>query len=211
MIIAAINLKGGCGKSTIAVNLACGLVGKRSAVLVDADSQGTATFYASKGLLPITCESWPVETESRIEGWVKRVISLQGDYVVIDAPPHVGAVTQAIVGIADLVIVPIAPSAADLMATGRALELIRAARSMRKDKGPRCLLVPSKVDTRTVSGRELVGALEGIAEAVGPVIHQRAAFVDALSAGRWVGDYAPGSAAASDIEALVSAVRKVSV
>ncbi|HEY5868974.1 MAG TPA: ParA family protein [Candidatus Tectomicrobia bacterium] len=43
--IAVANLKGGCGKSTIAVNLACAMVRPRHAVvLVDADTQGTATY-----------------------------------------------------------------------------------------------------------------------------------------------------------------------
>ena len=42
-LIAVGNLKGGTGKSTIAVNLACALAdGGGSVVLVDADAQGTA-------------------------------------------------------------------------------------------------------------------------------------------------------------------------
>ncbi len=41
-IIAVANLKGGVGKSTIAVNLACELAIRQSVVVVDADSQATA-------------------------------------------------------------------------------------------------------------------------------------------------------------------------
>lgn len=209
MIIAVANLKGGCGKSNITVNLACALAAKHTAVIVDADEQGTATFHASQNLLPVTCESWPLAGESAVTSWLRRILALKADYLVIDTPPHVGAVTQAVAGIADLVIVPVTASAADLMATGRALELVRDARKLRKDKGPRCLLVPSRVDTRTISGRELAGALQDLGEPVGPAIHQRAAFVDSLSAGLWVGQFAPNSAASEDIAALATTVKRM--
>jgi IS30 family transposase len=53
--------------------------------------------------------------------------------------------------------------------------------------------------------------LEGFGEPVGPTIHQRASFVDALSSGQWIGDYASGSDAGNDIAALADAVRKVRI
>ena len=49
-IIAVGNLKGGTGKSTIAVNLACCLAEKeRSVRLIDADPQGTAAAWLRDG------------------------------------------------------------------------------------------------------------------------------------------------------------------
>lgn len=42
LVIALVNLKGGCGKSTIAVNLACELAANGDSVLLlDNDAQGT--------------------------------------------------------------------------------------------------------------------------------------------------------------------------
>ena len=44
---------------------------------------------------------------------------------------------------------------------------------------------------------------------VSPSIGQRAAFVDAFGAGEWIGDYAPTSMAALEMDALAKAVRRL--
>lgn len=210
-IVAVANLKGGAGKSTIAVNLACELATAKHVTLVDADAQGTATYYCSAGELPITCEHMPLEgsKESEIDRWARRVLGMGSDYVVLDAPPHVGAVTKTIIGIADVVLVPCTPSKADLLATVPTVELIRAARTQRTDGGPRCLLIPSRVDSRTTSGREIEAALKVFKEPIGPVIHQRAAFVDAFSSGQSIAQYAPQGDAHFDIATLATKVRRM--
>lgn len=206
--IAVANLKGGCGKSCIALNLACELATKSTVVLVDADSQGTSAHYAAAGQLPITCEHLPLEDDRQAKGWIQRVLGFKADVVVIDCPPHTGAVSKAAIGVSDLVLIPSTPSAADLLATASAVELVHTARAARRDGGPKALMVPSRVDTRTRAGQEIAAALERFGEPVGPAIHQRAAFVDAFSAGQWIGDYAPTSSARADIAALATAVRK---
>ena len=206
MIIAVANLKGGVGKSTIAVNLASALAAKGKALLVDADEQGTATYYAAKRSLPVESLALPFVSGEDVQKWVGRVLAQKAEYVVIDAPPHTGPATQAIVGLADIVLVPVGPSVADIAATARAVDLVRRARELRKGNGPSCLLIPCRVDTRTTSGRELPEVLKSLGEPIGPTIHQRAAFVDAMTAGVWVGAYAPNSNAHQDILALSVAV-----
>lgn len=174
---------------------------KRSVILVDADEQGTAMEWAQAGKLPIRCEAMPLVRD--VQTWVRRLLSFKVDVVVIDCPPRLATITEAAVGIADLAVVPVGASGADLTATHSALALVDQAKSARKDKGPRLLLIPSRVDRRTASGREIEGVLAELGP-VGPTINQRASMVDAFSSGQWIGDYAPGSDAHEDIKALAS-------
>jgi len=157
--------------------------------------------------LPIAVIALPLDNERGAGRWVERALQL-GD-VVIDCPPHLETATRAAVGIADIVLIPCGPSMADIRATVAAIELVGQAREART-RGPVCLLVPSRVDMRTAAGKELSGALKALGEPVAPVVRQRVAFVDAWSAGQWVGDYARGSDAHQDIEALAKAIGRVS-
>ncbi len=208
-VIAVLNLKGGCGKSTIAVNVACELAATGDAVLLlDNDSQGTATHWSSKGRLPLRGEFMPLENEQDGERLVRAVAATDARYVVVDAPAHVGAAAMAAGKIADLVLVPVTASGVDLVATEAVVELIRKARVLRRCGAPKCLIVPSKIDRRTDAGRRIDEQVQRFGEAVGPAIHQRTAFVDAFGAGQWIGEYAPQSPAHYDISALALAVKR---
>ena len=207
-IIAIVNLKGGVGKSTIAVNLACELAGRQTVMVVDADSQATAADWAGRGDLPVGVEFLPLDADTPVGVWIERVLTLEADHVVIDCPPHMGPATLAATGIADIILVPVTPSGADLVATNSALALVHDAQAARKDGGPLCLLVPSKVDRRTAVGRELAAALERFEEPVGPEIGQRTALVDAFAVGAWIGQYAPRSEARRQFHDLATAVKR---
>ena len=205
-IIALANLKGGVGKSTLAVNLA-GALG-RDVVLVDADPQATATAWGEAGELPFTVLAAPL-TPGAVEAWLADLLAINAAHVVVDLPPMLGDATGAAMAVADLAVVPVTPSGADLRATSNALELIAQAREARGDDRPRVLLVPSKVDRRTAAGAELEAVLHDFGERVGPAIAQRVAHADAFSAGRWIGDYARGSAAHAEVKALAAVVKRL--
>ena len=208
-MIAVINLKGGCGKSTIAVNLACELsAGGDSVLLLDNDAQGTATHWLSKGQLPVRGEFMPLENDADGERLVRTVSVSNERYVVLDAPAHVGAAAQAAGKIADLLLVPVTPSGVDLVATQMVVKLVQEARVRRRSGAPKCLIIPSKVDRRTDAGRLVEDQLRSFGEPVGPAVHQRTALIEAFGAGRWIGDFAPQSPAHFDIASLAVAVKR---
>ncbi len=151
--------------------------------------------------------SLPLESARGAKRWIERVLDIEAEYTVIDCPPHLQAVTEAAIGIADIVVVPVTASGADLIATAKALELVREARTKRHNGAPKCVLVPSRIDFRTSAGREIGDALKQLGEPVGPAIRQRTAFVDSFTAGQWIGDYAGRGPASEEIAGLARFIR----
>lgn len=197
-IVAFANLKGGVGKSTVAVNVAVALAPHSS--LIDADPQSTASAWAESDLLPFPVPTAPL-TGSIVQAWIAEALALEARYVVVDL--------AAALAICDLAAVPVSPSGADLKATNRALELIEQARKARDEGKPSALLIPSKVDRRTAAGAEIEAVLHDYGEPVGPVVSQRVAQVDAFTAGEWIGDYATGSVAHTGTRTLASVIKRM--
>jgi len=208
-IIAVAALKGGVGKTTLAVNLACALAApRRPAVVIDADSQGSATAWSQRGELPARVVPLPLESPREAAGWSRRVLDVDAAFVVIDCPPHLGPVLAAAIGSADAVLIPVGPSVLDLEATGPTLELVKQAQAARRGDGPRAWIVPCRVDERTLSGRELAAAVAGLGCPVAPAVHLRVALADAVAAGHWAGSYEPGGAAHQEIARIAQLVRR---
>ena len=217
--VAVISMKGGVGKTTVAVNLACALAADHDHVaLVDADVQATASEWLALGNLPVTGHMIPLESvrgvrrwfesEARIRRLVDRVLTVEADIEVIDLPPHLSGSAVAALAVCDLVIIPCGASAADVSATAMTLELVARAREVRAGKPP-VLIVPARIDWRTGAGRAIETALAQFGEPVGPAIAQRVAYADALGIDEWIGQYAPNSPAHHEIELLADIVRGV--
>jgi chromosome partitioning protein len=208
-IIAVGNLKGGTGKSTIAVNLACRLAEQqRSVVLIDADPQGTTAAWLRDGApAGLGLASHPLEPAAGADVWMDEIWEQRPRYqrIVIDLPPQPAACFEAALAVADLVVVPLTLSEVDLHATAKALAVLHRTRRMR-DGRPSCLLVPSKVDRRTTLGRRGGASVAQLGWEVGPALGQRAAHAEAFRAATWIGAHAPGSAAHVEICTLVERV-----
>ena len=204
-LIAVGNLKGGTGKSTIAVNLACALAeaGHRT-LLLDADRQGTTRLWHEKGRLPVELQGCALDAELDLGSWLTTVLRLKArsDRLVVDLPPQAGAGLASALLIADLFLVPVTPSGIDLAATASALEVLRQSRAARGGEKPACMLVPSRVDRRTTMGRIIRASMTAFGLTIGPPIRQRSIHVRAFESGQWIGDQAPGSSALAEFRVL---------
>jgi chromosome partitioning protein len=212
--VALMHLKGGVGKTTLAVNVACALAAQikrpRAVLLIDADANGAAARWieASRS---IQVTRLPFAEAGDVSSWTARIGELADghDWCVIDLPASVRQVNAAALRLADLAVIPVSASGLDLCATEEQLELVREVRKHRIARQPKVLLVPSRVDRRTAAGREIEGELHQYNELVGPTIASRIQLVDAFTLKQWIGEFAPRSIAHQQIEALASIIQRI--
>lgn len=128
-VIALLNEKGGSGKSTIAINLACAIHRTgRSVVLIDADPQGTARDWREAS--PEGIDLPPVVVLDRPELLLSSIKTLTADFAIIDTPAKAEKMSANVVRIAHVAIVPVQPSAADVWASAAAVKLIQSKRDI---------------------------------------------------------------------------------
>ncbi len=199
MIISFVNQKGGVGKTTSAINFAASLKRKNYKLLfIDADPQGSATQWhavENNNAFEILHHPQPISGNEIEE------LSHQYDYLVIDAPPAIGDITKSILAVTELSIVPLSPSSLDIWSCKGTLEMIDDARQENPDLDAR-LLINRKIPGTRV-GREARDSL-GVFDMsiLDTELCQRVAYIDAMTSGVSVMQYAPGSKAADEIENL---------
>jgi len=153
--IVVMNTKGGCGKTTVATNLASYCISQGYATdLFDYDTQGSSTQWlkARDPDLPsirgVAAHKPPQAGMTR--SWQMR-ISEQTRYVIQDTPAgHVGFDLDDRVSESDIILVPVLPSAIDIHSTAnfiRDLLLVGKARARNK----RIAIIANRTRVRTRS------------------------------------------------------------
>ena len=88
-VVAVCNLKGGTGKSTLSVNIACALATRGlNIALVDNDEQASAALWASAGRLPVSCRRLPLARLEDARPWLQVLLGLRArhDVVLLNFP-----------------------------------------------------------------------------------------------------------------------------
>ncbi len=182
-----INPKGGCGKSTLATNLAalyaaCGDV----PTIMDYDEQQSSMDWLSKrpeSLPPIhgvkACRDYKTSTYH-----LKRQVPRQTQTIIIDAPArpsHEELVDMQRGGISGIVI-PLMPSAYDTRALTRALvELLTITKGL--DHSPRIGVVLNRIRNRSRATQTLIEFVDSISLPLIASFHDRQSFVVSAETG----------------------------
>jgi chromosome partitioning protein len=210
MIIAFAGQKGGVGKSTSAICVAVAAHERGSRVLlVDADPQGTVRTWgevaAEQGRPAPTVIAMGASMHK--PGQLRDVAATY-DATFIDCPPRHGDVQRSALMVADLVVLPCGPSAADAWALAASLDVVNEARTLRE------ALVACVLITRKQGRTALAKGARAVLEPSGlPVLQTelgaRVAYQEALARGMGITTYAARDAGTRETFALLDELERL--
>lgn len=194
-VIGVIQVKGGAGRSTVSTNLAGEMSKLGKTVLIDCDMpQGTAASWFAVRQEAGKAGTLIADTAATHRELVAKVEQYQdADFIVLDGPPRIAELTKAIMILADLCLVPIGASKAEVWATADILDMVEAAKKM----GPvnvRMLWTRYRPQTKLAQGLTKQVKDELGLVALGSSLGMRVAYMEALGDGLTVAELADSSA-----------------
>ena len=160
MVISFNSIKGGVGKSTLAVNLAAWLTKEgHDVLLVDGDEQETASDFTAwrEQTLGQTGFTLVNMTGANLRKQVEQMKS-KYDHIVIDTGGRDTASQRAALSVADVAMIPFAPRSFDLWTINKVIEVIDEIQAIRDVP-----LIPyvflSRADIKSADNREVAQAL----------------------------------------------------
>ena len=197
------NQKGGSGKSTLTVHLAAAAehAGDGPVVISDTDPQGTAGDWFNQrrkaGL------ETPRYAPLALSGLAEKIGALDqagASYLFIDTAPSVGAVNAEIFAAADLILIPLNPTPADLRALVKGLPLIKAS-------GTPFNFILARVRPNLRNNDGTAMALDALGLVLPTRMHERVIYAETFAHGKTALEIDPSGVAAQETAALWAAVK----
>jgi chromosome partitioning protein len=189
--ILVINGKGGSGKTTLSTTLAAWLAQRgQTTVLVDADPQGSASYWLSKRA-PELPKIFGVKIESNIR--TTRSFQWRAPkstrWLITDAAPGLSdTALNDIIQSHDLIIMPVLPSDIDIRASARFIGDMLLTQTMRRARRP-IAVVANRVKQQTNAWQGLQKFLLSLNIPFPATLRDTQHYVKAYSEGRGISDY----------------------
>ena len=193
MIVLLGHSKGGVGKSTLAVNLAVHQASEGLDVaIVDTDYQGSAAAWSAvRDEEEITPRIPCVQVFGKVHRELEDLEQRYG-FLIVDAGGRDSAELRTALGIADILLMPLQPSQADVWATEDIMQVLEQARSFNPDIRARAILNRCPTHPLVRETRESRSYLEAAGiELADAVIRDRIAFRRSFGEGRGVSELRP--------------------
>jgi chromosome partitioning protein len=192
--------KGGSGKTTLTAHLAVEAErnGDAPVWIIDTDKQGTLSLWHERREAD-TPERAEVPLP-RLAAGLEALSGRGGAYCFIDTAPTISDQTVGLITLADLVVIPVRPSPADLWSVAETVALV-------KEAGKPFLFVITQAKPQATITAQTAAALSHHGRVAEAFIGDRVPYAMAMTGGRTAPELGSKSAAAAEVTALWGQVK----
>jgi len=196
--IVVANQKGGSGKSTVTVHLA--VAAERAAdgpiLISDTDPQGsTGDWFNQRKKAGIHTPHYAPLSLSGLKSQISALNTAGAAYLFIDTAPSIGNVNAELFENADMILIPLNPTPADLRALVKGLPLV-------KKSGKPFQFVLSRVRPNLRNNDATATALETLGLVLPARMHERVIYAESFAHGKTAFELEPNGIATQELGSI---------